>query len=359
MLLTKIKNRVLIANRNGLRYFRWKLRNNDSKSNLISNHVYFDIDDPRLERYLYWLLKMFDIAGWRVSLKASPNLLLNLRNSSEYIYDIESLDIRLARPKYCDLVISNRRMAGAIFLDTNYFRSDKPQNSFNLPFFMFPDVYHLQMDKNLGGLRRETATIRVFVGGNLGSDYDRPEMRLKFGIANRYEIKRELLSAFEGSQILTRIARQDSVDRLMTTSDSSDVVMLEKNSLNLSDWLRLLAKSDFFIAVPGTIMPFCHNIIEAMAVGCIPITQYGKYFDPPLIDGETCLDFNDISDLLEVTQFAAGMDATDIGRMRENVLRYYDEHLDARAAVRQIYALRASLEQIYLIAGHLSVEGMS
>jgi hypothetical protein len=34
-----------------------------------------------------------------------------------------------------------------------------------------------------------------------------------------------------------------------------------------------LAKFDFYFALPGVVMPFSHNIIEAISVGCIPFIQ--------------------------------------------------------------------------------------
>ena len=41
--------------------------------------------------------------------------------------------------------------------------------------------------------------------------------------------------------------------------------------------LDALAKADFFLACPGVGMPLCHNLIEAIAAGAIPILQYAAY----------------------------------------------------------------------------------
>jgi hypothetical protein len=45
-----------------------------------------------------------------------------------------------------------------------------------------------------------------------------------------------------------------------------------------SKWLELLAATYFFIAMPGSSTPLCHNIIEAMSKSTIPVVQYNNFF---------------------------------------------------------------------------------
>ena len=63
--------------------------------------------------------------------------------------------------------------------------------------------------------------------------------------------------------------------------------------LQLKRWLEALAKADFFLACPGVLMPLCHNVIESLVAGAIPILQYGSYLSPRLEDGINCLAFRD------------------------------------------------------------------
>src|SRR3990167_5062911 len=60
-----------------------------------------------------------------------------------------------------------------------------------------------------------------------------------------------------------------------------------------------LSMFDFFLAPPGVQMPLCHNIIEAIAVGTIPFTNYYNWFEVPLEDGKNCIAFNDEKELLQ------------------------------------------------------------
>src|SRR5260370_10572567 len=64
-----------------------------------------------------------------------------------------------------------------------------------------------------------------------------------------------------------------------------------------SEWLKTLSRCEVFLAPPGISMPQCHNIIEAMAVGCIPLTNYIEWLSPPLTDGVNCFQFRDENDL--------------------------------------------------------------
>lgn len=59
----------------------------------------------------------------------------------------------------------------------------------------------------------------------------------------------------------------------------------------------MLASADFFLCQPGEIMPQCHNIVEAMAVGTIPLTNYPDWLSPPLVDGREALVFDTFASL--------------------------------------------------------------
>ena len=86
-------------------------------------------------------------------------------------------------------------------------------------------------------------------------------------------------------------------------------------------------------------MPMCHNIVEGMAAGCIPITNYAGWFWPPLTDGENCLTFTDPPSLLAAVRRALSLPAGEIARLRAGVLEYYDTHLSPTVVPAHIDAL--------------------
>jgi len=102
-------------------------------------------------------------------------------------------------------------------------------------------------------------------------------------------------------------------------------------------WLPVLSMFDFFLAPPGVQMPLCHNIIEAIAVGTIPFTNYYNWFEVPLEDGKNCIAFNDEKELLQGIHRILNMSKDQIKEMRENVILYYKNYLNPEAFVNRIY----------------------
>ena len=96
----------------------------------------------------------------------------------------------------------------------------------------------------------------------------------------------------------------------------------------MREYIDAMAQSDFFICPPGWFMPHSHNLIEAMSVGTIPITNYHTYMRPSLTPDENCLAFSTLKELENVVNRAQRMAAKEIQRLREGVISYYDEHVD-------------------------------
>jgi len=103
-------------------------------------------------------------------------------------------------------------------------------------------------------------------------------------------------------------------------------------------WLPTLARADFFLCPPGIVMPMCHNVVEAMAVGTIPIISYPEWLRPNLKHMTNCLVFGETDDLVEKMRLAFSMDQQQIEKMRANVINYYDSYLQPDAVVRELEA---------------------
>jgi glycosyltransferase involved in cell wall biosynthesis len=85
-------------------------------------------------------------------------------------------------------------------------------------------------------------------------------------------------------------------------------------------------------------MPLCHNLIEAMAAGAIPILQYGDYLPHPLKDGVNCLAFKDTNSLRAITQAVLTLNNDRVCELRANVLAYYKEFLAPGCFARQLFS---------------------
>lgn len=127
------------------------------------------------------------------------------------------------------------------------------------------------------------------------------------------------------------------------------LIMDQNQTVNETRWLQTLAVSDFFLCPPGFVMPMCHNIVEAMAVGAIPITNYPEWFDPHLEHLKNCIAFDDKSDLLGKLNEVLEMSSDDIVRIRRQVMDYYDNYLTAGSFVRKVESSRRKKVVVLMI----------
>jgi hypothetical protein len=116
-----------------------------------------------------------------------------------------------------------------------------------------------------------------------------------------------------------------------------------------------LAKFNYFLACPGVTMPYAHNIIEAMSVGCIPIIQkeYATMFFPALENEINAIIFSGLSELVSRIKFALNLPESQIGFMRREVTKYYNNQLTPLALRHKL--LKYPYSKIYLQAEHNSV----
>ncbi len=104
------------------------------------------------------------------------------------------------------------------------------------------------------------------------------------------------------------------------------------------EWLPFLARSECFLACPGLDMPLAHNLVEAMSVGTIPLTEYPEFFDPPLQHGFNCFTYDGAEGLIHVMRAILAADSETLATMREHVIRYYETHLTPTSFVKTLRA---------------------
>lgn len=167
---------------------------------------------------------------------------------------------------------------------------------------------------------------RIFFGGNTEPDkYDKDVIREIYQMLSRREMLTEVIAAIAPDMICRP---KNSADWL-AASEFHPFVLCETQHCKIPQerWLEALAKADFFLACPGVGMPLCHNLIEALAAGCIPILQYADYLPPPLRHGVNCLAFSDAAGLREIIGEVLAMNPDEIRTMRAHVRDYTNEFL--------------------------------
>jgi hypothetical protein len=138
------------------------------------------------------------------------------------------------------------------------------------------------------------------------------------------------------------VQEQSAFDNLLAADYVDKCVILDTSTVRVRDgeWLRVLSKAEFFIAPPGIVMPMCHNSVEALAVGSVPITNYPEWFDPSLEHMRNCIAFDSREDLLAKVERALAMDAATIASLKAGAIAYYDAHLSNQSFLSRLEARR-------------------
>ncbi len=100
---------------------------------------------------------------------------------------------------------------------------------------------------------------------------------------------------------------------------------LQNNSLDPSNYTRYLSEFNFVICAPGVSMPLCHNLIEAMEAGCIPIFSYPEWLPAGLAHGKNCLIYKTLEELDSILNDLTNISSESIATMRNQLWVYFHE----------------------------------
>ncbi len=201
----------------------------------------------------------------------------------------------------------------------------------------FPFFVHPQIAAD-GGLPHDyevaaSRPARLFFGGNTeAGKYDKDLIRNRYHMLSR----REML---EIAATAAPVHRPDDAAEWLASAEFHPYVLCETGRCEIprERWLDALAKADFFLACPGVGMPLCHNLIEAMAAGAVPVLQYADYLPDPLHDRVNCLAFHDAASLRETLREIQSMAPDAIMKLRAGVRDYYEEFLASGALATRLF----------------------
>lgn len=221
-----------------------------------------------------------------------------------------------------------------------------------MPYFAFPEVY----DFMIGSPPPDPAASRswrVFFAGCCEVDrYGSSVLPEEFGKMSRVQIVKALHERLPAGQI-RHIASNADLD--MPFGETSQFVWagsLERGGYRIPHerWIGSLDRADFFLACPGVEMPLCHNVIEALARGAVPILEHPEYFEPALEHDVNCLVFRGPHELVQMVERAFQMSAPEIQRLREAAGKYYEQHLAPGVFARRLLNLSSARVDVLLNA---------
>lgn len=296
-------------------------------------------------RLLFSLLNVFSNAGYRIT------LFDNLRDKQldkygQLVYSLDGLELTDTPPGSTDSWIylydredrdiGRRPWDKKVQVRFDLFAPFWFSNPIVMPFPMHPlqaDISARQLDE----CRSASKKMRVFFSGDT-KHYGRNWIRYPKPKLPRLPIVNAVMEDM-GNAVLV-IGDAGVLNEIRNGAYTNKCVMTASSDVRIEpqDWLSTIAMADFFLSPPGIVMPMCHNIIEAMAVGTIPITNYPEWLDPHLKHMENCIVFDDRNDLIAKMQQVLEMAPEEIARLRANVIDYYDTYMRPDTFIRRVEA---------------------
>jgi hypothetical protein len=208
-------------------------------------------------------------------------------------------------------------------------------NHFVMPLPMHPQLYvEYHEVEHLEIYRSSPRRLRILFSGNCdGEGYDQPIIREVYRKLSRLEIMKAIQSHGWG-----RWTSETGLVEFLQQDDYHNGFLLLGPTIriNQQNWLKTVSQSDFFLCPPGVVFAWSYNLVEAMAVGTIPITNYPEWLFPSLTHGVNALTFSTVAELGEAIDFARRMSDAQIAEMRRNVIAFYQTHLALKPFITRL-----------------------
>jgi hypothetical protein len=328
------------------RYIKQPGRRGDHK---FCSTVYFDIHSDGFKRYAYTLIAFFSLCEWQVLVRHRYRWLRSKGPYSTLWLTLPNVRLAFSAPRKADLSFSygGRTPPGCICLSPDYFTRNPSPSSFHVPMAMAPLFYNSELwnaPVRFTGVRNG-----IFFAGDFDkSRYAKPLLPDSFACLTRLHMSRVVREKIPEECRFPRTWQE-----LENCYGSNRIVYVDKDDFEVprERWRETLASFNFFLAHPGTDMPLCHNIVEAISVGCIPILQegYAKVLHASLKSGVNCLIFRDEADLCAKLREGLSWPLPQLRAARENVARLYNSAFTPQAVASELLANRKTLQTVYLL----------
>lgn len=222
-----------------------------------------------------------------------------------------------------DRAQSRRKLAGQKTVVMMIGR-DRVQQTLAMPYPMHPNQIGGLTEQRIESLRTQPKA-GVFFAGNQKDRYGREGLQNGFGVLPRLQILSALRQEFP-DRIAAR-ASEGACDRIVLRNSATDPI-------DAGQWMSVVAGHQFFLCCPGASQPVCHNVIEAMAVGTIPILEYADRMPSGLRDGVNAVFFRGRAGLINAIARIDLMDSQERENVSQNTCRYFDDHLDGAKFLR-------------------------
>ncbi|WP_294303762.1 hypothetical protein [uncultured Chryseobacterium sp.] len=315
--------------------------------------------NPNLyHRFFYLMVKFYQLSGYTICYPMNFARFRNLRNKDHYlgliVREKKFLSIHKKNLPPNAIEIRDEMFSPDYF--ANYFKhQNKQENTFHIPMSFHPFMYSQEIWNHKIDTERKRFN-SIFCYGNFHAQAYLDIKRTEFTVKTRtallaFFMKKEKFVSVHGKKDIT------SADDVM--NEKYVFAIKENYGIRMEDIRELLSYFNFYLCCPGVVMPLCHNVIEAMSVGTIPLIQkeYAEVMYPKLQHRTNAVIFKDLDELESILQNEIfNYSEQEILAMKTNVLKYYEEYLSPEGMVKNLNQSILEKKLIYLQAEHRSVK---
>lgn len=347
-ILRKIRGKLnLLKNYLRLMLFYYK----SEKLKVTNKVIYFNIRDDRFERRLYSFIYFLDKTGYTISIKRNFSYLSRMGIYSRRILGLKNVFLDSKKLKKTRLVsFDESETSNCIHVSDNYYEKGDERETLKIPHSFHPNLLDFQNEGYLMTIRnQERRSIKCFFAGNTDPEvYNNKFINSVYGLYTRHQIIDHIKTTFD--EFNPPYVQGKKINLIISDSDQNRVPQMEL--------LKILSNVQFYIATPGVIIPDCHNLVEAMSVGAIPILQFPQLLYPSLRDGINCLTYDTLKKLEEILNsiFREEISQDEILKMSNNVINYYKKNLSFEGVMEKFESRLNWLKRIYLNAEYVTTE---
>lgn len=318
--------------------------------------IYIDISTIQINRYLAALLQMLSMQGYTIFVPASKKIIKILNNSNgEFRYASWLLSDKLIKFGTPNKIITGKISIPAYKLSNDYFSDSDSDSDYHVPMCCYPAFYkQYELLKKVDPYHNERKR-SIFMAGNFDDNYyNRIDDSTFFNQPSR----RKVVDFLKEKEYYNPLNSISYLNNYILGEKENNVILIDTKTdfrIPFTSLLSYLINFDFFLALPGITIPQSHNLIEAMACGCIPIIhhEYAELMQPPLEHHKNALIFSDLDDLDKIISKTFSFSDDFVNTIRQNVVVYFSKFLSPEAITSII--VNPKIEKIYIQAEHFSL----
>jgi hypothetical protein len=296
-------------------------------------------------RYSMIICQYFKYAGYNIIIKTNKKYFKIINRYKKPLLEKHYSFIRsCSTPLNSIVLVKPNGDSHTIHLKYGYELAKTSGNDCQAPYPMHPNFYEAHPSADtFESLRKASRTIQVFFAGNSNiKSYKKESLKRTFNVIPRYNVLKFIREEFDSTGLLEVVNDKSVFYNILESDTTRKNILISNVRAKSSDWLKTLSKSSFFLCPPGALMPWSHNLVEAMSVGTIPILQYGNLMEPALVHKQNCLSYSNFEELQKAIETALTMDMDSVNRMRGNVIEYFEKYLSLQTVIAKINDLSNS-----------------